>query len=329
MFPVPATQVVDLAGPQGHFDHRDSLDKTIRIGVLDGSVGDGDWAAMQNYCDLVYVRSGADADRRCAIAVPDVHAAAEALCSHIEDNPQASAILASVLRASDSMSVRAGLDVESWAYSTLLGGVEFSMWLGGRGDRDLPGVVDDGVLVERDDDTLVIVLNRPERRNAYGAALRDSLCAALDVAIIDDSIRSVEIRASGPVFCAGGDLAEFGTTPDPVTAHFVRTAAGAAVRLAQVADRSDVFLHSACVGAGIEIPAFACRITADPGAYFRLPEVSMGLIPGAGGTVSIPRRIGRWRTFHMAVSGDIIDAATALQWGLVDEIRPVTPYVRQ
>jgi enoyl-CoA hydratase/carnithine racemase len=82
----------------------------------------------------------------------------------------------------------------------------------------------------------------------------------------------------------------------------------------------EVRLHGACVGAGIELPAYARRVVASPGTRFLLPEVAMGLIPGAGGTVSIPRRIGRWRTLFLALSGDVVDAATALSWGLVDEI---------
>ena len=60
--------------------------------------------------------------------------------------------------------------------------------------------------------------------------------------------------------------------------------------------------------------------SAAPGTVIALPEVSLGLVPGAGGTVSIPRRIGRHRTAALALSGATIDAATALAWGLVDEI---------
>jgi enoyl-CoA hydratase/carnithine racemase len=70
----------------------------------------------------------------------------------------------------------------------------------------------------------------------------------------------------------------------------------------------------------VELPAFAHRVVATRDATFGLPEVGLGLIPGAGGTVSLPRRIGRHRTARLGLSGAAIDAATALEWGLVDEI---------
>ncbi len=78
--------------------------------------------------------------------------------------------------------------------------------------------------------------------------------------------------------------------------------------------------HGACIGAGVEVAAAAAHLTARPGAFFRLPEVSMGLIPGAGGTASVPRRIGRQRACYMAISGVDIDLDTALAWGLVDAV---------
>jgi len=72
----------------------------------------------------------------------------------------------------------------------------------------------------------------------------------------------------------------------------------------------------------MELPAFAATVLADPGTTFRLPELAMGLIPGAGGTASLPRRIGRHRTAWMGLTGLPIDAATALEWGLVDGLEP-------
>ena len=88
----------------------------------------------------------------------------------------------------------------------------------------------------------------------------------------------------------------------------------------RLADRVEARVHGPCVGAGIELPAFAGRVVAAPDTTFRLPEISMGLIPGAGGTVSIPRRIGRWRTLHLALGGGPLGAADALEWGLVDAV---------
>ncbi len=79
-------------------------------------------------------------------------------------------------------------------------------------------------------------------------------------------------------------------------------------------------MHGACLGSGIELPAFAGRLSAHNKSFFQLPELPLGLIPGAGGTVSIARRIGRQRTAWMVLSGRRINSATALEWGLIDDI---------
>jgi enoyl-CoA hydratase/carnithine racemase len=87
-----------------------------------------------------------------------------------------------------------------------------------------------------------------------------------------------------------------------------------------VGPRVEARLHGACMGAGIELAAFARRVVAAPDAAIGLPEVTLGLVPGAGGTVSVTARIGRHRTALLALSGKTVDAATALDWGLVDEV---------
>ena len=74
------------------------------------------------------------------------------------------------------------------------------------------------------------------------------------------------------------------------------------------------------MGAGIELPAFARRVSAHPGSSIALPEVPLGLIPGSGGTVGITRRVGRQRCAQLALTGHPITAQTALEWGLIDEI---------
>ena len=119
-----------------------------------------------------------------------------------------------------------------------------------------------------------------------------------------------------------GDLAEFGANADGGQTHLLRTRGGAGAILHRLEPRVEAIEHGPCIGAGIELPAFAGTIRVRGDATFRLPEVAMGLIPGAGGTVSIPRRIGRHRTYWLAVTGSWIDAGTALRWRLVDAVDP-------
>lgn len=252
----------------------------------------------------------------------DEAARLDVLLEAVARNPHASLILRDVLRTTEGIPAEAALDVESYAYSALLGGPEFARWLSARDPRPLPPDVDAPVRVTRDGGHLSITLDRPERRNAFGRQLRDALVDALTVAAADDGITRVTLRGAGPAFCSGGDLAEFGRTPDLVTAHLVRTRGGAGRLIHRLAESIEARVHGPCVGAGVELPAFAGRVIAHPETTFRLPEVSMGLIPGAGGTVSIPRRIGRWRTLYMALTGTPVPADTALSWHLIDDIRP-------
>lgn len=86
-------------------------------------------------------------------------------------------------------------------------------------------------------------------------------------------------------------------------------------------------MHGTCVGAGVELAALAGRVVAEPGTTFRLPEIGMGLVPGAGGTVGITRRIGRWRCLHLALAKIDLPLAQALGWRLIDDLacdRPCT-----
>nr|WP_293768899.1 enoyl-CoA hydratase/isomerase family protein [Sporichthya sp.] len=270
------------------------------------------------------------------VGVEDPRADAAALVAAIRANPHAATLLTGLLRA-EVPSGLVALEAESLAYSTLLGGPEFQRWLEATPRPAPPPPAVDPVLVRREDeaggDVLRVTLNRPERRNAYGREVRDALVAALDLGYVlavppgptgpsaGPGFRLV-LDGAGPSFCAGGDLGEFGTTPDPVTAHLIRLHAGAARPLLELSDSVEARLHGPCVGAGVELPAFAKHVYAAPGTTFRLPEVGMGLIPGAGGTVSLPRRIGRWRTLYLALSGIELDTDTALAWRLVDAVIP-------
>jgi enoyl-CoA hydratase/carnithine racemase len=225
-----------------------------------------------------------------------------------------------VLRGAEGRSVEAGLIAESLAYATLQSGPEHRAWLASRTPRARRDMASSPLRVDRRSAELHLTLARPERRNAWSAALRDALVEALALAAHDASIERIVLDGEGPGFCSGGDLDEFGTTPDPATAHAIRVQRSPARWLARLAPRIEVRVHGACIGAGIELAAFAHRVVARGDSTFQLPELAMGLIPGAGGTVSLPRRIGRQRTAWLAFTGAQIDAETALAWRLVDAL---------
>ena len=144
------------------------------------------------------------------------------------------------------------------------------------------------VLAERSGGELRLTLNRPHKRNAYSAELRDALCEALQLVADDPGIERAILSGAGACFSAGGDLDEFGEATDAGRAHASRMTRSAALLMHALRDRIEARLHGACIGAGIELPAFAGHVKARPDAFFQLPEVSMGLVPGAGGTASIP-----------------------------------------
>jgi hypothetical protein len=252
------------------------------------------------------------------VVVPDPAAAARHIHDRVEVNPRAARAVVELIAASLDRSPWDALYAESIAYSSLLGGPEFDAWRTANPAHDDPAPTAPAAIVDRAGDVLSITLNRPERRNAMSRWVRDATCDALDIAVLDPSITQVRLSGHGPSFCSGGDLDEFGANPDVRSAHFVRLDRSVGWRVHLIADRVVAEVHGACVGAGIEIPAFAGRVVAREGAWFELPELSMGLLPGAGGTVSLPRRIGPSRSAWLALSGERIDVATALAWGLVD-----------
>ena len=279
--------------------------------------------ALRAHLAAVVVAIGppeADAPAWCDVVVEDGSPTLERINRIVHETPIAATALVQVLRGAEQRTMEEGLLVESAVYSSLQAGPEFAKWRAGREVRRRHEVDEPPVLVERDDDTLVISLNRPHVHNALDSHLRDALIDALDIARVEPGIRIVELTGVGPSYSSGGDLDEFGTSADPASAHLVRTSVSVGPGLARLGERVHVRLHGACLGSGIEIPAFAARVSADGDTRVALPEVALGLIPGAGGTWSIPRRIGRHRTALMALTGDAVDAATAAAWGLVDAL---------
>jgi hypothetical protein len=237
----------------------------------------------------------------------------------VDRNPVAATSLVMCLRQAP-LEAEQGLIAESATYSLLQSGAEYRMWLAARAVTPARPEVAAAVRIERHGDRLDLILNRPAVRNALNRTMRDELLEGLSLAAADSSITQVVLSGEGESFCSGGDLSEFGTFTDPASAHLIRltTSIGRAINL--LGSRLVARAHGPCAGSGVELPAFAHRFEVRSDFKAMLPEVGMGLIPGAGGTVSITRRIGRQRMALLAVTGMTIDAETALDWGLVDGI---------
>ncbi|ORW90130.1 enoyl-CoA hydratase [Mycobacterium szulgai] len=287
--------------------------------VAYGSISDESWLQAATFT----LTEKPCADRR-VVTVESVPATVTELTRRCERWPQASAVCDDVLRSVDPCGAAlAAVVTESLAYSTLQAGPEFARWLDERGPARMPEIADP-VQAQRDGDTLLVRFNRPQRHNAFSTDARAALLEALTVAQLDSSVTGIVLSGNGPSFCSGGDLAEFGTFADPASAHLARTRHSPALLLDALAARLGracrAEVHGQVLGSGLEMAAFCGWVVAAPDSVFGLPELGLGLLPGAGGTLSVTRRIGRWRTAYLVLSGQTIDAATALEWGLVDEV---------
>ncbi|WP_106638770.1 3-hydroxyacyl-CoA dehydrogenase NAD-binding domain-containing protein [Allosphingosinicella vermicomposti] len=171
------------------------------------------------------------------------------------------------------------------------------------------------ISTKRHGDILIVTSNNPPV-NALGHAVRDGLVKAIDEADADDAIKAVVIRCEGQTFFAGADVSEFGTPK-----------AFEQPMLPQVVDRIEnctkpvvAAIHGTALGGGLEV-ALACHYrVAVPSAKLGVPEVKLGLLPGAGGTQRLPRAVGVQKALEMTTSGTPIGAKDAHALGLVDRL---------
>lgn len=282
-----------------------------------------DWPADRPLAPLPPVPVIAIGDRAhpqagCADVIVEPPITLALLSGQIEASPRAAATLVQLLRAIEGLAADRALPLESFAFAMLQGSAEHAAWHADQPARvaEPPGTL----AVERTGATLALALDRPHARNAIDRAMRDALYEAFAMAALDETIERVTLSGIGRCFSIGAELAEFGTTRDPAEAHAIRALTLPARPLAGRSARFEAHVRGGCVGAGLELAAFADRITATRGAWFRLPEIAMGILPGAGGCVSIPARIGRGRAAALMLSGKRIGAETARRWGLVDAI---------
>jgi enoyl-CoA hydratase/carnithine racemase len=159
-------------------------------------------------------------------------------------------------------------------------------------------------------------LNRPEARNALSPEMMERIGSELERLDPDPEVRCVVIAGSEKVFAAGADIRSMAQRTLPEALY--HPAAGFWKRLAAVRTPMVAAVSGFALGGGCEL-ALACDlIVAAKGARFGQPEIDLGIIPGGGGTQRLARAIGKQRAMELVLTGRLIDAPTALEWGLVN-----------
>ena len=173
----------------------------------------------------------------------------------------------------------------------------------------------DAVTVSNREGVAVVTLNNPPV-NGLGVAVRTGLQAALEAACTDDAVRALVITGSGKMFSGGADISEFGKTPPPGTPQL-----RSLIDAVEASEKPIIAaIHGVALGGGLEV-ALGCHVRlAAPGTRVGLPEVTLGLVPGAGGTQRLPRLIGVPAALDVIVSGTMVPAAKALAIGMIDEV---------
>ena len=159
----------------------------------------------------------------------------------------------------------------------------------------------------------VITVNSPPV-NALSAAVRDGLDAALKAGQADPDVKAMVLMGGGRTFIAGADITEFGKPPRGKPLHDV---------LHDIENSSKLIIaaiHGTALGGGLEVTLCCHYRYAVPAALVGLPEVKLGLLPGAGGTQRLPRLVGVPKALDLVTSGDFVPAPQALELGIIDEM---------
>jgi len=166
---------------------------------------------------------------------------------------------------------------------------------------------------EQRGDILLVTIDNPPV-NALGADVRAGLLAAIEAADVDPAVAAVLIAGSGRTFIGGADIREFGKPPLPPALPDVCNSIEASTKPVIAA------IHGPALGGGLEVALAAHYRIALPAAKLGLPEVQLGLLPGAGGTQRTPRLVGAAAALEMMLSGRHVGAAEAHKLGLVDRV---------
>ena len=173
----------------------------------------------------------------------------------------------------------------------------------------------DVVTVTNRDGVAVITLQSPPV-NGLGCAVRSSLQAALEAATADDAVSALVVTGAGKMFSGGADIREFGQSPPPGTPQLPTV-----IDAIEASEKPVVAaIHGFALGGGLEL-ALGCHVrVAAAGTRVALPEVTLGIVPGAGGTQRLPRLIGVPAALEVIVGGSMVPAARARTLGILDDV---------
>jgi 2-(1,2-epoxy-1,2-dihydrophenyl)acetyl-CoA isomerase len=173
-----------------------------------------------------------------------------------------------------------------------------------------------------------IELNRPERMNAWSAAMSADLLSALRAAAADDGVRAVMLTGAGRAFCSGADLkdamaqaaANGGRLDNQAT--LVEAYNPIVTTIREMAKPVLTAVNGPAAGAGLSLALAGDLVVAAESAYFTLAFVNIGLVPDAGASLFVPSRIGFARAAEMALLGEPVSAARAADIGLINAVWP-------
>jgi enoyl-CoA hydratase/carnithine racemase len=178
------------------------------------------------------------------------------------------------------------------------------------------------IRLQRRGRVVTLTLDRPRVLNAYNTEMRDEVYAALGLVAADASVSVLVVRGAGRAFSAGGDLSEFGLAPSPLRAREVRQVRDVWRRWATLPCVSIAAVQGVAAGGGCEMALLCDLVICATNARFGLPETGLGLIPGVGGTQTLPRAIGIGRAASVLLAGEWLDARAAVASGLALEAVP-------
>jgi enoyl-CoA hydratase len=179
------------------------------------------------------------------------------------------------------------------------------------------------LLTSLEDNILIITINRPDKMNAINNTVMTELAAVIDEVYSNDDVRSAIITGAGTkAFVAGADITEFlGLTIEEGNA-LAKKGQDTFQKIEDCPKPVVAAVNGFALGGGHEL-AMACHIrVASENAKFGQPEVNLGLLPGYGGTQRLVQLIGKGRAIEMMITANMIDANTALQYGLVNHVVP-------